>query len=38
MRTRKKLTRRMSAKKFSSGAKVNKMNTPRASMRGGIRL
>lgn len=37
-KSRKKLTRRASASKFKSGAKVSKMNQPKPSMRGGIRL
>jgi hypothetical protein len=37
-KSRVKLTRKASSRKFSSGAKVSKMNQPKTSMRGGIRL
>lgn len=36
-KSRRKLSRRSSIKKFKKGAKVNKKNTPR-NTRGGIRL
>jgi hypothetical protein len=38
MRSRKRLTRKQSFKKFKRGAKVNKKNTPHKSSRGGIML
>lgn len=38
MKSRKRLSRRASSRKFKKGAKVNKRNMPSTSSRGGIRL
>jgi len=37
-KSRVKLSKKASAVKFSKGAKVSKMNQPKPTMRGGIRL
>ena len=38
MKSRKRLSRRASNRKFKRGARVNKRNNPSTSSRGGIRL
>ncbi len=37
-KSRVKLSKKVSAYKFKKGAKVSRMNQPKTSMRGGIRL